>query len=95
MIQALKSSNEPEHLVHEAMRYLKGLKGNLVQLKKKKASDEHERREAVAAAASNGFHVQRFQMGGVSGTGGVNAVAGFRQPPGLNGQGHGGYGGWQ
>ncbi|KXT16455.1 hypothetical protein AC579_1772 [Pseudocercospora musae] len=36
MIEALKYSNEPEHLVNEARRYLRGLKGNLVQLKKQK-----------------------------------------------------------
>ena len=36
MLQALKASNEPEHLIEPATTYLKGLKGNLVQLKKRK-----------------------------------------------------------
>lgn len=36
MLEALKYSNEPEHLINEARRYLRGLKGNLVQLKKQK-----------------------------------------------------------
>lgn len=51
MLDALKYSNEPEHLVTEARRYLRGLKGNLVQLKKKKEEKEHAMREAEAAAA--------------------------------------------
>lgn len=36
MLEALKYSTEQEHVVAEARRYLKGLKGNLVQLKKQK-----------------------------------------------------------
>lgn len=40
MIEALKYSNEPEHLVNEARRYLRGLKGNLVQLKKQRELKE-------------------------------------------------------
>lgn len=51
MLEALRYSNEPEHLVAEAKRYLRGLKGNLVQLKKKKEEKEHAAREAEAAAA--------------------------------------------
>lgn len=50
MLEALKYSNEPEHLVKEANRYLKGLKGNLVQLKKQKEAREAAAREAAYAA---------------------------------------------
>ncbi|KAK3698880.1 hypothetical protein LTR37_016757 [Vermiconidia calcicola] len=46
MLDALKYSNEPEHLVVEAKRYLRGLKGNLVQLKKQKEAKSHAAREA-------------------------------------------------
>ena len=48
MLEALKTSNEPEHLVQAATRYLKGLKGNLVQLKKQKQLKEHAARESAA-----------------------------------------------
>ncbi|KAI7553411.1 SNF2 family DNA-dependent chromodomain-containing ATPase, partial [Hortaea werneckii] len=51
MLEALKHSNEPEHLVAEAKRYLRALKGNLVQLKKKKEEKERAMREAEAQAA--------------------------------------------
>ncbi|USW53932.1 Putative mit1 Zn finger 2 [Septoria linicola] len=50
MLEALKYSNEPEHLVNEARRYLRGLKGNLVQLKKRKEEQQHAQREAAFAA---------------------------------------------
>ena len=46
MLEALRNSNEPEHLVTEARRYLRGLKGNLVQLKKQKEAKFHAAREA-------------------------------------------------
>ena len=45
MLEALRNSNEPEHLVNEARRYLRGLKGNLVQLKKQKEAKIHAARE--------------------------------------------------
>lgn len=48
MLKALKASNEPEHLVQAATRYLKGLKGNLVQLKKQKQLKEQAARELAA-----------------------------------------------
>ncbi|TKA71091.1 hypothetical protein B0A55_08337 [Friedmanniomyces simplex] len=51
MLEALRHSNEPEHLVNEAKRYLRGLKGNLVHMKKQKEAKEHAAREAEAAAA--------------------------------------------
>ena len=51
MMEALKSSNEPEHLINAARRYLKGLKGNLVQIKKQKETKEQAAREAEAMAA--------------------------------------------
>lgn len=53
MLEALKYSNEPEHLVNEARRYLRGLKGNLVQMKKQKELKELAAREAYAAEAFN------------------------------------------
>jgi chromodomain-helicase-DNA-binding protein 4 len=37
MILAVKSSSEPGHLKQETMKYLKGVKGTLVQKKKKEA----------------------------------------------------------
>ena len=53
MLEALKYSNEPEHLVNEARRYLRGLKGNLIQMKKQKELKELAAREAYAAEAFN------------------------------------------
>lgn len=46
MLEALKHSTEAEHIVAEARRYLRGLKGNLVQLKKQKEAKSHAAREA-------------------------------------------------
>lgn len=60
MLDALKSSNEPEHLVQAATRYLKGLKGNLVQIKKQKAAKEHAARESAAAAAFQQYQQQPY-----------------------------------
>ena len=51
MLDALKYSNEPEHLVSEARRYLRGVKGHLVQMKKQKEAKEHAAREAAREAA--------------------------------------------
>jgi len=53
MIEALKNSTEPEHLVKAAARYLKGLKGSLVQTKKQK--------EAKELAALEAAKVMQFQ----------------------------------
>ena len=64
MLDALKSSNEPEHLVQAATRYLKGLKGNLVQLKKQKAAKELAAKEEAAAAAFQQYHQQQQIYGG-------------------------------
>ncbi|CAK1357625.1 unnamed protein product [Cercospora beticola] len=58
MLEALKYSNEPEHLVNEARRYLRGLKGNLVQLKKKKEEQQHAQREAAFAAQQTQMYNQ-------------------------------------
>jgi hypothetical protein len=63
MLDALKSSNEPEHLVQAATRYLKGLKGNLVQLKKQKAAKEHVAKEEAAAAAFQLYQQQQSYGG--------------------------------
>ena len=46
MLESLKYSTEPEHLVKEARKYLKGLKGNLVQSKKQQEARKHAAREA-------------------------------------------------
>ncbi len=46
MLEALKNSNEPEHLVTEARRYLRGLKGSLVQMKKQAEQKKHAVHEA-------------------------------------------------
>ena len=58
MLDALKASNEPEHLIQAATRYLKGLKGNLVQLKKQKQSKLKEHAARESAANSN---LQQYQ----------------------------------
>lgn len=58
MLDALKTSSEPDHLVQAATRYLKGLKGNLVQLKKQKAIKELAAKEEATAAA-----FQQYQQG--------------------------------
>ena len=50
MLESLKYSNEPEHLVAEAKRYLRGLKGNLVQMKKLKEEKVNAAREAIYEA---------------------------------------------
>ncbi|KAK0361825.1 hypothetical protein LTR94_021802 [Friedmanniomyces endolithicus] len=50
MLEALRHSNEPEHLVNEAKRYLRGLKGHLVQMKRQKEAKEHAAREEEAAS---------------------------------------------
>lgn len=63
MLEALKSSHEPEHLVLAATRYLKGLKGNLVQLKKQKAAKEHAAKEEAAAAAFQHYQQQQSYGG--------------------------------
>ena len=46
MLDALKYSNEPEHIVTAATRYLRGLEGNLVQKKKDDMAKKHAKREA-------------------------------------------------
>jgi len=51
MLEELRHSTEPEHLVNEARRYLRGLKGNLVQMKKQKEAKEHAAKEVQTAAA--------------------------------------------
>jgi hypothetical protein len=63
MLDALKSSNEPEHLVQAATRYLKSLKGNLVQLKKQKAAKEHAAKEEAVAAAFQQYQQQQSYGG--------------------------------
>lgn len=88
MLEALKSSNEQEHLVREATRYLKGLKGNLVQIKKQKMAKEHAAREEAAAAA---FHQQQQQPYGGHQQQGYGQMPTFRQPPGLLNSGPGYY----
>ncbi|WPH01485.1 SNF2 family DNA-dependent chromodomain-containing ATPase [Acrodontium crateriforme] len=59
MLEALKHSKEPEHLVAEARRYLRGLKGNLVQMKKQKALRESAMRapagQLLSQSQPNGY----------------------------------------
>ncbi|CAD0024507.1 unnamed protein product [Aureobasidium pullulans] len=56
MIQAVKSSSEAGHLKAETMKYLTGLKGTLVQKKKKRGREEscsgEWKRESECAAES-------------------------------------------
>ena len=80
MLDALKSSNEPEHLVQAATRYLKGLKGNLVQLKKQKAAKEHAAKEEAAAAAFQLYQQQQSYGGGQQMYGGQQQSYGQPQP---------------
>lgn len=49
MLDALKYSTEQQHVVAEAKRYLKSLKGNLVQSKKQKEAKLLAEREQAAA----------------------------------------------
>ncbi|KAB2568919.1 Chromatin remodeling factor mit1 [Lasiodiplodia theobromae] len=63
MLQALKHSAEPRHLVELAVKYLRGVKGNLVQKKKQQA--EMERRGAglpALQAAQYAAQVHREQL---------------------------------
>ncbi|GAB7358674.1 hypothetical protein MBLNU230_g3903t1 [Neophaeotheca triangularis] len=83
MLSALKQSQEPAHLVNEARKYLKGLKGNLVQLKKQKAAKEHAIKEAEAANANVNQQAHMGLYGGSAGAGGGYSSA----------MGYGGYGG--
>jgi len=62
MLEALKASNEPEHLVQAAIRYLKGLKGNLVQLKKQKQLKEHAARESAANTNFQQYQYEQPQL---------------------------------
>lgn len=83
MLDSLKQSNEPEHLVAAATRYLKGLKGNLVQMKKQKMAKEQAAREEAAAAA-----FQQFQQQQPSSYGHIPT---FKQAPGMLNTGPGYY----
>lgn len=69
MLEALRYSTEPVHLVEAARRYLRGLKGNLVQQKKQKEAKEHAAREAEAAAV---FQAARAPIWKVPGMGNGN-----------------------
>ncbi|KAK5164949.1 uncharacterized protein LTR77_009614 [Saxophila tyrrhenica] len=63
MLEALKHSNEPEHIIYAAKKYLKGLKGSLVQIKKQK-----EARSFAAREVQMGAQYQRARgplLGGV------------------------------
>ena len=63
MLEALKQSGEPRHLVQLATRYLQGVKGTLAQQKRINAEKAAER-AAAAEAARRGF-------AGAAGGGGV------------------------
>lgn len=83
MLDALKQSNEPEHLVLAATRYLRGLKGNLVQLKKIKAAKEHTAKEETAAAASQQSQQQQAYGVQQQSYGGQMPACGGQLPPPL------------
>ena len=53
MLEALKYSSEPRHLVEAATKYLRGVKGHLVQKKKR---DMEKAAAAAASAAMGGAH---------------------------------------
>lgn len=83
MLDSLKQSNEPEHLIAAATRYLKGLKGNLVQIKKQKMAKEHAAREEAAAAAFQQFQQQQQPS--------YSHMPTFKQTPGMPNMGLGYY----
>jgi len=92
MLEALKASNEPEHLVQAATRYLKGLKGNLVQLKKQKQLKERAARESAANSNFQQYQYQyqqpQYQQQQQQGYGGASIAPmppAFRQPGGGGG----------
>ena len=53
MLEALKTSTEPEHVRVEARRYLRGLKGSLVRNKKEK---DAKRAAELARQVPQGLH---------------------------------------
>lgn len=77
MIKAVRESTEPGHLKKEAIRYLTGVKGTLVQKKKREAEREAEKAKAAAenrgmtndsngaavAATNGGGHVPKHANG--------------------------------
>lgn len=89
MLDSLKQSNEPEHLIAAATRYLKGLKGNLVQIKKQKMAKEHAAREEAAAAAFQQFQQQQSYGGQQQQQPSYSHMPTFKQPPGMPNMGPG------
>ncbi|KAK4556641.1 hypothetical protein LTR86_006212 [Recurvomyces mirabilis] len=66
MLETLRYSKEPQHLVEAAKRYLKGLKGHLVQIKRQKEAKEHAARESEAAAVLQAARAPVWKMPGMS-----------------------------
>jgi hypothetical protein len=66
MLEALKYSTEPEHLVKEAKRYLTGVKGNLVQIKKQAETKRMEQEAQQAAMAYADPNAPSWQVSGVA-----------------------------
>jgi hypothetical protein len=62
MLEALKYSTEPEHLVKEAKRYLTGVKGHLVQTKKQAEQKRLEQEAQQAAMAYADPNAQAWQQ---------------------------------
>ena len=69
MLDALKQSPEAGHLVREARKYLRGVKGTLVQ---KKKLDAEKFRAKAAAALGTGGGVEGYPGGSIGGGGGAN-----------------------
>jgi hypothetical protein len=75
MLEALKYSTEPEHLVKEAKRYLTGVKGHLVQTKKQAEARRLEQEAQQAAMAYADPNAPTWQYP-------ANAAPGARYQPG-------------
>jgi hypothetical protein len=75
MLQALKNSPEKKELIDLAMKYLRGVKGTLVQQKKK---DQEKAAAAASMAATN--RAVGMAMGGGGGGGGSGPVSGMWVP---------------
>lgn len=71
MLHALKHSNEPPELVHEATKYLNGVKGNLAQHKRKMAAQAQGIPYDQYQAAQHGVMPQSGGSGAGAGAGGI------------------------
>ncbi|KAF2137238.1 uncharacterized protein K452DRAFT_321932 [Aplosporella prunicola CBS 121167] len=97
MIAALKQSSEPRHLVETALKYLRGVKGHLVQKKKQAIENSKKGTSVLAPVPSNVVlsSTGHATAAGGSGGGGHGASSAGAQPGASgsvaqNGSGHGG-----